>query len=60
MSFSTEHLRHRRLVHVANALARESQPTKYQLQRFVEIWVDAGRAVGRGGIRAALSALCRV
>ena len=38
-----EDLGHRRLVNAANALVREERPSKYQMQRLVEIWEAAAR-----------------
>lgn len=45
--FHPANMRHYRLVNAANTLAKTKHPTKYQLQRLVELWVDAGLAVGR-------------
>lgn len=43
-SFTSEHLRHRRLVHAANALVATRYPTKLQCVRLVELWLSAGLA----------------
>ena len=47
MNGLSEHLRHRRLVHAANAAAIAAHPNVLQLQRLAELWLSAGQAVSK-------------
>lgn len=45
MNTSAAHLRHRRLVHVANALMVTRYPTALQRTRLADLWLDAAQAL---------------